>query len=265
MKERIIQAGIAVGVTGTMFLLLWLAPQRDPKPQPVPIPPVPVPTKERPLVLPTDVQVSSGGEKIEALLFEGAKVTWIVPPSTKEGISVFPYSDHAIVVPRAEGEFDLGAVAVFAGQVRGPLWVKVRSGKGPLPPPPGPEPDPKPDPKPPGPSPLPTDAFRAIIIEETEARTKLPEKQIQILFDKRIRDYLDAKCTPRPDGKGKSWLITDQHTDVSAYGPAMAAAMARPRTSLPWIVIGGTKGGYEGPLPGTVDETLSLLKKWGGE
>lgn len=129
--------------------------------------------------------------------------------------------------------------------------------------PPGPKPPVPPGPDPPiPPTPIPVGEFRALIVYETGAA--LPAKQQAILFDKRVRDYLNAKTPLGPDGKTREWRIYDQHVDASAESPVWKELMAKPRASVPWIVITGKESMHEGPLPGTVEAALELLKKFGG-
>ncbi len=130
--------------------------------------------------------------------------------------------------------------------------------------------DPRPPPVPPGPNPpgpvppIPDAGFRVLIVEETAELSKMPASQVQIRTSKTVRDYLDAKCAIGPDGKTREYRIWDK--DVPAQNDpsvAMKAALARPRASIPWIIISNGKAGYEGALPLTVADTMTLLKKFG--
>lgn len=137
-------------------------------------------------------------------------------------------------------------------------------------PPKPPEPEPKPpEPKPPepqpSPAPIPAEGFRVLIVEDVKARQKLPPTQLMVLFDKKVRTYLDAKCVMGSDRKTREWRIWDQGVDASSESKLWQDVMKRHRKSLPWIVISDGKRGYEGPLPEDVDQTLALLKKYGGE
>ena len=103
-----------------------------------------------------------------------------------------------------------------------------------------------------------------LIIEESAERNKLPPAQASILFSTEIRKYLNAKCPTGSDGKTKEWRIYDQNVDLSGEAKTWKDAMSRPRSSVPWVVISNGTTGYEGPLPANVDETLALLRKYGG-
>lgn len=146
--------------------------------------------------------------------------------------------------------------------------LDVDSGIGPQPPPeppvpPGPTPPVPPEPTPPTPpAPIPGDGFRVLFVIETADVSKLPKEQLTILTAKSIRDYLNAKCVKV--GNQPEYRIWDKDIDVTHAGPIWQQAMQRPRQSLPWLIISDGKTGYEGPLPKTVDETLALLKKYGG-
>lgn len=150
-------------------------------------------------------------------------------------------------------------------------WVKSRdTGEtaivvGDVPVPPGPGPDP--DPTPPTPKDVPfagMSGLRVLIVDESEKRSDLPPAQLNIMLGKRVSDYLAAKCAK--DAKGeperrlwdKDWVTTGEPKHWQD-------AMKRKRDSLPWLLIGNGKDGYEGPLPTTVDGMLALLKKYGGE
>ncbi len=56
----------------------------------------------------------------------------------------------------------------------------------------------------------------------------------------------------------------DAGVDASQESQLWQDALKRKRGALPWLVISNGKSGFEGPLPATVDETLTLLKKYGG-
>ncbi len=136
--------------------------------------------------------------------------------------------------------------------------LDVDAGEGPRPPPKPPEPPPEPA------APIPAAGLHVLIVEESAGRSKLPEAQLQILFSKSVRDYLNATCPPGPDGKTRQWRIWDADVDGYADSKLWGDAMKRPRTSTPWLVVSNGKAGYEGPLPATVADALALLKKYGG-
>ncbi len=140
-------------------------------------------------------------------------------------------------------------------------------GDAPAPVPPGPSPAPPgPTPTPPGPTPpapIPGDGLRVLFVTETADVSKLPRSQINVLTATSIREYLNAKCAKDETGK-PAYRIWDKDVPLSAAPPSWQAAMKRPRTSYPWLIISNpAKGSYEGPLPATVNETLDLIKKHG--
>lgn len=126
---------------------------------------------------------------------------------------------------------------------------------------PAPKPD---DPKPqPDAAPIPANGLHVLITIETSDGAKLPAKQVAILTAGSIRDYLDAKC-PKVNGTPQ-YRIWDKDVDTRNESKLWQDAFARKRGNLPWIVVSNGKTGFEGPLPGTVEETLALLKRFGGE
>jgi hypothetical protein len=132
--------------------------------------------------------------------------------------------------------------------------------------PPAPPEPPKP-PTPPAPplppTPIPVAGFRVLIVLESSDLNKLPASQVSVLTAKAVKDYLNLRCIAGPDGI-KEWRMWDKDVSTANVSKVWQDAMARPRISLPWIVISNGIAGYEGPLPATVTETLELLKKYGG-
>lgn len=134
-------------------------------------------------------------------------------------------------------------------------------------------PDPPIPPKPPippdpptPPAPIPVDGLHVLIVEDRANRVKLPKDQAAVITDVSIRQYLRSHCAKDAYAdNGSGYRIWDDKDDPSEDGQVWKAAMQRPRKSLPWIVISNGKTGYEGPLPGSVADTLSLLKKYGGD
>jgi hypothetical protein len=138
-------------------------------------------------------------------------------------------------------------------------------GQSPEPPPTPPQP---PGPTPPQPPPAPAKQLRSLVIYETAELSKLPASQIPVLYGAEVRTYLDSHC-PKPDGKTADFRFWDKdvtsHPAYEKVDPHWKAAMARPRTTLPWLILmDGERFVFEGPLPVTVAETMTLLKTYGG-
>lgn len=134
---------------------------------------------------------------------------------------------------------------------------------GPVPPgptPPGPNP---PQPTPPGPAPIPVAGLRVLVIEDSDNREKLPRDQQAVLTSDLIREYLESKCATGRKNQ-KEYRFWDEHVDAKLEDKHWQDALALPRTSLPWIIISTGSAGYAGPLPANVDQTLELLRKYGG-
>lgn len=136
---------------------------------------------------------------------------------------------------------------------------------GPGPTPPGPTPQP-PAPTPPAPpAPIAGDGNRVLIVYET-GQLHTPT-QAAIFTSGVLRDYLDAKCAKDQHNPTGAYRIWDKDVDLNHPSVSLSwkAAMARPRTGVPWIVVSNGKTGYEGALPANVNDTIALLKKYFGD
>lgn len=144
------------------------------------------------------------------------------------------------------------------------VTLDVDAGEGPRPPPePGPEPTPEPKPEPtPNPAPIPDAGLRVLIVYESGKQAQMPPEQRNILYAKAVRDYLNTKCVVGPDNQTREWRIYDQDVDTTLDSDVWRKAMARPRQSVPWIVVSNGTTGFEGPLPATIDATLELIRKY---
>lgn len=131
---------------------------------------------------------------------------------------------------------------------------------------PQPSPGPSPNPDPPAPDSLPIEGkgFRVLIVYESSTLSKILEAQRQVLTSTKIREYLNHKCQVEED-RQFGWRVLDQHADMQHAHERWKKAMARSRTGLPWILISNGTQGFEGPLPTSIDATLLLLKRFGGE
>lgn len=139
---------------------------------------------------------------------------------------------------------------------------------GPQPPgpvPPGPTPPGPTPPTPPGPAPIPTTGLRVLFVFESKDLTKYTPQQKSILYGDTVRSYLTAKCAKGPDGVTPEARFFDKDQNVANESKIWQEAMKRPRGSTPWILISTGTEGYEGPLPATVEETMTLLKRYGGQ
>lgn len=141
---------------------------------------------------------------------------------------------------------------------------------GPLPPPVPPVPPTPPTPPTPPvppvpptpPAPIPEAGLRVLMVYET-AESLTPTQQA-IMQGQTVRDWLNAHCVKGPDGKTAEFRIWDKDINTAGASPLWQAAMKRPRTKLPWLLISNPgKGGYEGELPASVDEMIKLLNQYG--
>lgn len=149
--------------------------------------------------------------------------------------------------------------------------IIIRIGGGqPVPPGPGPNPNPGPQPEP-DPIVDPQPEFgnlQVLIIEETSQRPALPADQQTIIASPQIRAYAKEACSKGADGKTPDFRIFDKDVQVTREPEWLKTAFATALTDskvLPWIVLSNGTAGYSGPLPANEEETLALLKKFGGE
>lgn len=148
-----------------------------------------------------------------------------------------------------------GGVGAAAGFILAALLCLAvhHGGGGPVPPAPNP---------PPTPAPIPAEGLRVLIVYETADVSAYPAAQAAILTAQPIRDYLNAKCV-KVNGTPE-YRILDQNADMGNESLLWQAAMKLNRPSLPWIVISNGRVGHSGPLPKNVQDTLDMLKKYGG-
>lgn len=127
--------------------------------------------------------------------------------------------------------------------------------------------DGKPDILPPGPTPtpppIPEKGFRVLVVFESEELQKYPASQVAAMMSGEVRGYLNDKCATSNDGKGKEWAVMDKDTTGLPKLWQDAVGKAKGKT-LPYIIISDGTTGFEGPLPPTTSEVLTLLKKYGG-
>jgi hypothetical protein len=110
---------------------------------------------------------------------------------------------------------------------------------------------------------VPVGKIQVVIIEDPDERAAIPDSQISVMEGRAIREYTKSHCQiteGNPD-----FRLLSLRQDVSKQPGWIKEAFAVPRTETPFIVILSGSKTISGPLPKTVEETLTLLKKYGGE
>lgn len=184
-----------------------------------------------------------------------------------DGVALFDLAGgRSLFFAKSNGRYLVSAWACVDGKAtRVARYLVIVGDAPPVPPgpvPPGPKPPDPPNPD--NPAPIPVAGLRVLIVYETSELAKLPRGQEEVIRGKAMRDYLNAKCTTGPDGKTKEWRFWDQNLALDGESQLWKDAMARKRASVPWLVVSNPLrgGGFEGPLPGTLAETMALIKKF---
>ncbi len=181
---------------------------------------------------------------------------WSVP----SGITSLDKGDRLEITSAPKGRLTIGVKIVAADWDQKKFLTKFGSvsfavGDGA----PVPVPDPIDPPKPMDPvkpAPISEPGLRVLIIYETlETSTAIQD----IVSGDKVRSYMNAK------GVKGGFMALDKDAPRDALPTwVQAAGKRRPDNVLPWILISNHPlGGFEGPLPGTVTETLNLIKKYG--
>lgn len=102
--------------------------------------------------------------------------------------------------------------------------------------------------------PLPVQTLHVLVVEEKDDRAGLPASQVSIFSSTELRKWLTEN--------NAQWRFFDEDVDPRFLEQKWKDAMARPRASLPWTVISDGSKGYEGPLPKTEAEFITLLEKY---
>jgi len=154
-------------------------------------------------------------------------------------------------------------------------------------PPPDPAPSPAPTPNPvptpaplptPGPSPQATSNLRVLFLYDTAKLIDMRPERQAILASPELRSYLDEHCPvesccaggmcPLTVEKTPSYRFLPIHADVSRLAPVWQqtyrAAAGKP---APWILATNEAGHtvIDQPWPASANETLALLRKYGGQ
>jgi hypothetical protein len=242
-------------VIGAIALMAPHSPKpADPPPAPapalVPVPPVPAPAP--------DVPVAVAAQKAKLKLNDGRTATFL-----------FSLDNGGLTCTAAIGLDEV------LGYTLTPESDPPPPSPGPGPTPPSPNP-PLPTPQPPTPAPPPSN-LRVLFTYDPLELTGLPGNQQAILTSPVLRSYLDKHCPlesgcangqcPLTAAKTPSYRFVPNNADVSRLTPVwqqiVAVAAGKP---VPWMMAVNEAGQtvIDQAWPGTVEETLKLLKQFGG-
>lgn len=111
------------------------------------------------------------------------------------------------------------------------------------------------------PIPVKEKGLRILIVEEAQERRNLPPSQLAIFTAEELRTYAKEHCA-RVNGAAE-FRVFDKDTNLDAESDVWNTMMKVERKSLPWLCVTNGSRGYSGPLPTTLDETMTIIKKYG--
>lgn len=223
--------------------------------QPTPVPPLP-PAPVVPISLPEKIQGKPGEKIILHAETKGEQVRWY----GKDKFLWIDIDPHTIgLLTLTPGEYHILAWTSLKGIPTDAVECIVTVGT-PVPPSPPVPPAPPVPPEPP--APIPEAGLRVLMVYETAEAT--PSSQLLIMQSMKVREWLNQHCVKGPDGKTAEFRVWDQNVNTAGESKIWQDAMKRTRTKLPWVIISnpGKGGGFEGPMPNTVDEFMALVQKY---
>ncbi len=195
-----------------------------------------------------------------------------VHTDSKLPVKWFVSSEDADLIPSESGKYAIFSstvpgvyrVVAYTSDEKGPsepaICQVVVAGPAPVPPGPLP-PGPGPTPPTPTPAPIPGPGFKCLILYDVAASPKLPPAQLSVLYSTPLRDYMSSQASSTAGWK--NWRVWDASVTPDESEPQIFRdALKRPHPILPWIVVSNATTGWEGPLPATVADTMTLLKKY---
>jgi len=131
---------------------------------------------------------------------------------------------------------------------------------------PSPTPTPTPTPGPtPGPTPVSPIAKDGVcVLMVYESGEGLSSGQVSAMNGAKVTEFLNRVCVRGSDGR-PCWRIYDKDSLAANDDPIWSAALKRQRSAIPWLIISNGSRSYEGPLPKSEAEMLSLLERHVGK
>lgn len=111
--------------------------------------------------------------------------------------------------------------------------------------------------------PITTGKLQILIVEDPALRASIDPEQIAIMDGLAVREYAKTHCSAS-DGT-PDFRVLSVRQDLSSSPKWIQTAFAECGEPLPFLIASNGKSGHAGPLPKTINETLTLLKKYGGE
>ena len=100
------------------------------------------------------------------------------------------------------------------------------------------------------PAPIDVPGLHVLIVEETDDRDTIDKGQLAVLQSVLVRE----------DVKAAGGQYRQYDDDETPAEEPWKTAMGRPRQSTPWLIVSNPgKGGFEGPLPSTIDATKQVI------
>lgn len=185
---------------------------------------------------------------------------WAPPQAEAYQVLALVYVTQTVEIDGIKGDLLIGPPRDYSTSffVRGdtPPRPPPEPGPGPDPQPPEPEPEPEPDDDRFGPSPFNGEGLRAVIIYEYDEIPSYPDGIADQLYSQNLRAWARENMAKGPNG------VDFRIFDKDAIGEGKwQELLKRSRDSLPWLIAGNGRRGYEGPLPGSEEETLRLLQE----
>lgn len=111
------------------------------------------------------------------------------------------------------------------------------------------------------PIPVAEKGLRILIVEEAQERRNLPPGQLAIFTSDELKKYATEHCAKV--NNVPEFRVFDKDTKLDEESEVWKTMMKVERKSLPWLCVTNGSRGYSGPLPTTLADTMTIIKKYG--